>query len=341
MSFALATLQQAAAATRRVLAVDGASVPSDARFEILRATIWSLAPPPRRLHVTRVLGSALPAWRLLSDRPDASDEALRMELRESLSTLQDSGDLIESSGGYWASATARFVRLPAGRGHMLVGGVPTALLPAQHTIQYHGPHRHVPEPPKEFAALLPIEDLVSWASLPDRDVALQDWAQELLGSLERRPYSPTSAEAFEFYLPAGARPGTPQFKRWSESPGSTTGSLLARRMRLYGAREYRLVEARSGRIESACDLHGVDVRRLMYALDLAAGNPVRARSRPLNAGTEWLFTSELPRAEQRVFAALGTLTIPVDRPFERKWTFVRHETLALELLCALGVQLTQ
>ena len=115
--------------------------------------------------------------------------------------------------------------------------------------------------------------------------------------------------------------------------------MLARRTRIYGAREYRLVEGRAGRITSVCDLHGIDVRRLMYALDLAAGNPVRARFRRVSAGTEWLFTSELPRAEQRIFAALGSLTIPGDRPFERRWTFVHNEELALDRLRSLGIQL--
>jgi hypothetical protein len=340
VSFALHTPQQAAHATRRVLSLDGACPPAASRFEVLRATIWSLAAPPNIVHVTRVLGSALPSWQLLSERPDTSDETLRAELREALSTLQDAGDLIELRGGYWASATARFVRLPAGAGYLLVAGVPTALLPLTHdSVQYHGPHRHLAELPKELAAVIPLEDLASWAKLPSRDLALQDWAQELVDSLKRQPYAPTSAEAFEFYLPAAARPGTPQFKRWSESPGNATGTVLARRTRVYGAREYRLVEVRSSRITSVCDLQGVDVRRLMYALDLAVGNPVQVRCHRVSTGTEWLFTSELPRAEQRVFATLGTLTIPDHRPFERRWTFVRNEELALGMLRSLGVQL--
>jgi hypothetical protein len=254
--------------------------------------------------------------------------------------LEDAGDLVELGGGYWAPATARFVQFPEGTGCLLIGGVPTAVLPLTHDrVQYHGPYRHIAELPNQLVAAVPLEDFTSWAKLPSRDLALQDWARDVVDSLERRPYTPTSAEAFDFYLPAAAPTGAPQFKRWSESPGSVDGTLLARRARIYGAREYRLVEARSGRITRVSDLGGVDVRRLMYALDLAAGNPVRARFRRVSAGTEWLFTSELPRAEQRIFAALGSLTIPDDRPFERRWTFVRNEDLALDLLRSLGVQL--
>jgi hypothetical protein len=77
----------------------------------------------------------------------------------------------------------------------------------------------------------------------------------------------------------------------------------------------------------------------MYALDLAAKNPVRARRARIGSRSEWLFTSELPRAEQRTLAALGTLEIPNDRPFERRWTILRNEELALEMLRSLGIAL--
>jgi hypothetical protein len=77
----------------------------------------------------------------------------------------------------------------------------------------------------------------------------------------------------------------------------------------------------------------------MYALDLAAGNPVRARRVHGGDPPEWLFTSELPRPEQRTLAAFGILMIPEDRPFERRWTFLRNEALALDLLRSLGISL--
>jgi hypothetical protein len=79
----------------------------------------------------------------------------------------------------------------------------------------------------------------------------------------------------------------------------------------------------------------------MYAFDLAAGNSVRARPIHLADKTEWQFTSELPRSEQRIFAALGTLAIPEDRPFERRWTFMRNEEHALDMLRSLGIVLEQ
>ena len=50
-------------------------------------------------------------------------------------------------------------------------------------------------------------------------------------------------------------------------------------------------------------------------------------------------TLELSREYASFFAALGTLTIPDDRPFERRWTFVRSEEVALGVLRSLGVKL--
>jgi hypothetical protein len=332
--------REAASAVRRALGLPASCPASSSLFELLRATVWSMAAPNMHVHVRRVLSAALPAWRILSGRSIATKEILRAELRSALATLEDAGDLLQLSGGYWGPVTARLVELPADSGRLLVGGVPSSLLPLESdAVEYHGPHRHLAKPAVEFVRALPAEDLASWSRRPD--APLQEWAGEVLESSERLPYTPASEDFFEFYTPASAPPGTPQFRRWSDSPGLTTTTLLARRIRCYGAREYRLVDVRAARIVGACDLQGVDVRRLMYALDSAAKNPVRARRLKAADRAEWLFTSELPRPEQRSFAAFGTLTIPKDRPFERRWVFARGEEIALAMLRDLGVRIEQ
>ncbi len=331
---------QAIAAVRRHLRLD--SCPAlESRFELVRATVWSIAALSGKVHVLRVISEALQIWQLLSERATTSDEALRSELREALSTLEDAGDLIGLSGGYWAPAATRFVTLPDAVGFLLIGGAPSAFLQFDtDSIEFHGPHRHLASIPDELSAALPLEDFDSWTGRPDR-LRLQDWAREIFSSLERSRYTPSSEDVFEFYLPSSAKQGTPQFFRWSESAGGVAATLLARRRRLYGALEYRLVDVEAGRIIKACQLHEVDVRRLMYALDLEASNPVRARASRVGGQTEWLFTSELPRAEQRAFAAFGKLTIPSERRFERRWTFTRNEELALAMLRSLGIALGQ
>jgi hypothetical protein len=332
--------RQAASAVRRALGLDASSSTFSSRFEILRATVWSMAAPDGVVHVNRVLSGALPTWRLLAERSTASEATLRAELRAALAILEDTGDLLHLSGGYWGPATARLVDLPAGSDRLLIGGVPSSILPIDaHAIEYDGPHRHLTKLTPELVAALPVEDLASWSRRPS--APLQEWAREVIESLERQPYSPTNAEPFQFYMPARARLGEPQFRRWNDSAGPTTSTLLARRMRIYGAREYRLVDVQTGQIVGTCGLQGVDVRRLMYALDLAAKNPVRARRIHTADRAEWRFMSELPRAEQRSFAAFGTLTIPDDRPFERRWTFARNEELALGMLREIGISFEQ
>jgi hypothetical protein len=327
-------------AVRRHLRLDACPA-LESRFELVRATVWSIAAPSHKAHVHRVISTALQTWQLLSERSLTSEETLRAELRGALSTLEDAGDLIGLSGGYWAPAATRFVKLPDAAGYLLIGGVPSALLQFDtDAIKFHGPHRHLASVPADLTGALPFEDFDSWTGRPER-VTLQEWAREIFTSFERSPYTPSTADIFEFYLPASSKPWTPQFFRWSESAGKVTGTLLARRRRLYGAREYRLVDVREGRIAKACELHGVDVRRLMYALDLETCKPVRARARRVGEQTEWLFTSELPRAEQRAFSAFGTLTTPNERRFERKWTFTRNEELALDMLRSLGIELGQ
>lgn len=337
MSFeVLGSQSEAAVIVSRFVGID-VSQPIDTRFEIMRATVWSLAASIGKAHVNRLLSAALPTWKLLSRLEDANEESLRSELRAALSMLQDAGDLLELKGGYWAAASTRLVELP--QGYLLVSGIPTNLLPDDfERVEHHGPYRHTATRTSEFASALAIESLAAWAKLPTH--SSQDrWASETIASIELQPYAPTGFDDFEFYFPARSNAGAPQFKRWFGDVGDFAGRLLARRTRVYGAREYRLVEVRSGQLVGAGGLHGVDVRRLMYALDRAAGNPVRVRQARQEGRATWLLSSELPRAEQRLFAAFGTVRVPPDRPFERQWTFERNEDMALDMLRALGIAL--
>lgn len=323
-----------------VLAINASLGTSDLNFcsssELLRATIWGLTASSGKTHINRVLAAVLPAWQVLSQGRSPGEGALRRELREGLLALHDAGDLIELPRGYWAPATARFVKLPEDAGYLLVGGVPSAFLfNAGHEVRYRGPHRHLDRIPIDLSSLLPVESFESWARLPSGSLA--DWAKEIVDSSKRRPYSPTILDPFEFYLPARVRPGTPQFKRWFDSAKDVSGTVLARRVRVWGSREYRLMEIVNGRIASSSGLHGVDARRLMYAFDLLAGNSVHATCVNDTDRPYWLLTSELPWAEQRSFAALGTLDVPKDRPYQRRWTILRNESTALQMLRALGI----
>lgn len=309
---------------------------ADHRFELIRATLASLATVGGRAHVNSILSAALPSWSVLSGHDKPSDEDLRRRLRSALSMLQETGELVELKGGYWTAAPARLIELP-GRGYLLICAAPSAFLSQDgESISHHGPYRYIQQPSSELQAALPVESLADWSRIP-ANTTLAAWSASLIDLIELSAYSPSEVDNFDFYSPDRAHQGAPQFKRWFQDAGDLTGKTLARRSRIYGAREFRLVETAKGRIVRAAPIPGIDVRRLMYALDLSAANPVRGRHIQNGGESIWVLSSEIPRGEQRLFAAFGTLTIPTDRPYERHWTFARNEDMAITMLRSLGI----
>jgi hypothetical protein len=76
----------------------------------------------------------------------------------------------------------------------------------------------------------------------------------------------------------------------------------------------------------------------MYGLDLLAEKPVSVEEIPDRVETTFVLRSELPQAEQRLFAALGRLVVPEEKYYPRNWTF--HHEHAVEMknrLAKLGV----
>ena len=83
--------QQAANAVRRVLGLNASCPSSEGRFEILRATVWSMAAPSSKAHVNRVLGAALQL--LDAARPAGADEQRALAaLEASVATQPPLGD---------------------------------------------------------------------------------------------------------------------------------------------------------------------------------------------------------------------------------------------------------
>ncbi len=339
MAFKTASPVDAANCLRDALCISAGCSLLDAKYELLRTTVWNFGSPEKPIHVAKVLNASIPLWRLIRGRSADAQDDLRAELREALGQLSDSGDLVELSGGRWTPAATRTVQLHTSANYLLVGGVPLSTLPiALRDVRHHGPYRHVSQV-DGLKELCPQERYVDWARLPDR--SLQEWSRELLESVALSPYVPTSQDPYEFYLPDKARKRTPQFKRWVRDPGSIKGQILVRRTRLYAAREYRIVELNAGKITRSAEIQKSDARRLMYALDAEAGNPVLCRYITHKGDTnEIVLTSELPRPEQRVFAAFGVLEIPSDRRFERRWHFCQPHDLALTLLRSLNIEIS-
>jgi len=314
----------------------GESQASDvACFELLRSIVWCQSRGQHQVHIAKILNAGIPVWRLMCGRRDVPEKTLREELSSALKTLQEVGDLIEAPGGRWLSATTRRITNVEMGIDLIVGGAPNSALPFNiHTIRHHGPYRHLTAD-SIVGPFVPCESLPSWARLPE--TTLSEWAAQMLSSLRRLPYTPTSSESFDFYQPETARAGVPQYRRWSEQLKTANGTFLAMRKRIYNAKEYRIVDVEDGRISRICEFPSRDARRMMYALDCEARNPVVAIMSAEKHETMVLLKSEIPSQEKLVFAALGKLSIPSNRPFERRWIFKQPQVLVLKLLKSLGI----
>jgi hypothetical protein len=154
------------------------------------------------------------------------------------------------------------------------------------------------------------------------------------------PYTePSEGVRFRFYVPR--RAGEPQGFRWRDSPRGLDGRYFAFRELPFGLRQPRIVEVKQDRICATrpVGLAPGDARRLQYAVDAIAQMPVTV-SLKRSDRFQVTLQSEVPRDEQRLFAALGELTFPDERYYPRTWTFsIEHADHVLQRLAALRVDL--
>jgi hypothetical protein len=75
-------------------------------------------------------------------------------------------------------------------------------------------------------------------------------------------------------------------------------------------------------------------------MDSHVGNPVEVPFDSVGDTLKLTLWSELPRPELRLFAALGSLEVPVDRYYPRTWHIAGPaRDVAIRRLHALGVRL--
>lgn len=304
-------------------------------YEIVRAAVCALTDAVRPVHILRLLNRTVEAARASVRSPD---EQLRAELKQCLRVLADVGDLVELDGGRWLPSPVRLVNIGRADTYMLVGGVPTRLFSARHQLEvtHRGPFRHIQT---GGATGLPIETLSAWARVPPE--SLQEWSDRLL-SIKLGEYSPPHDGVLtEIYLPDRARHRAPQFKRWFDNLEGLTGRFLARRARVWGTREYWLVEASDGQLVGASgSLAPREARRLMYAFDRWHNNPtVAGVQKQCEDAGEFVLTSDLPGPEHRTMGVLGTLELSRTRVYERRWVFESRLGHALDVLRTLSIDL--
>ena len=307
---------------------------------LVRTVLWALTRDGRPAHILRVMNLLLD---LATSHAEAVDEqALRGRLRRILDDLADAGDILELAGGRWHPAAVREVDLGGlGNGHLLVGGVPTSALPGglRGRVVHDRAFRRVHDDRIREALGLPLEHLDSWAGAPAGSMA--EWANEILGSGLAPYVRQDGGGSWHLYAPAEARRGARQRRRWLERFDALSGRFLADRIRIFGAREYRVIEVRQGRVErSGAILLPGEARRLMYAMDSLAANPVEVLVESVGDTLKLTLWSELPRPELRLFAALGSLEVPADRYYPRTWRIAGPaRDVAIQRLHALGVRL--
>lgn len=296
---------------------------------LLRSCAWALTDGVRPVHVLRLLN--------LASTLHFSGKSARAQLKEALEELSECGDLAELSSGQWLPAPTREVRLETADDlRLLVGGFPTSLLPFEDAsqIEHTGPWRRLRGSTLSSNLGLASQSRDAWMGhVPDD---LSEWTQSTLrGDYEHyRPIGRT----IEVYAPELLPASKPQWLRWTDRTDKLAGTYLSREELPFGGRRYLAAEIVKGQITGIRVIPPTDFRRLMCGLDQLAEKPVTVEEIPARKETTFVLRSELPQAEQRLFAALGRLVVPEDKYYPRNWTF--HQEHAVEIkgrLTKLGV----
>lgn len=298
---------------------------------LLRSCAWALTDGVRPVHVLRLLN--------LASTLHFSGETARAQLKEALEELSECGDVAELSSGQWLPAPTREVCLgTADDMRLLVGGFPTSMLSVEHAVQIEhiGPYRRLKGDTLSKALELASQSLDAWMGHAPEDQDLLEWTRSTLqGSYER--YRPTG-RTIEVYAPELFPASKPQLLRWAERTDKLVGTYLSREELPFGRKRHLAVEIVKGEISGIRIMLPTDFRRLMYGLDLLAEKQDGVEEIPGRGETTFVLRSELPQAEQRLFAALGRLGVFEGKYYPRNWTF--HQEHAVEIkkrLAMLGV----
>jgi hypothetical protein len=297
---------------------------------LLRSCAWALTDGVRPVHVLRLLN--------LASTLQFSGDASRARLKEALEELSECGDLAEMSNGQWLPAPTREVRLgTADDMRLLVGGFPTSLLAVEYAsqIEHTGPHRRLRGDTLQRELDLPSQSLDAWMGHAPED--LREWTLSALrGNYEH--YRPTG-RSIEVYAPELSSASTPQAFRWVERTDKLAGTYLSREEVTFRGKRYLAAEVAKGQIAGIRTMPSTDFRRLMYGLDLLAAKPVGVEEILGPVEASFILKSELPQAEQRLFAALGRLLVSEGKYYPRTWIF--NQELVVEIrkrLAKLGVR---
>ena len=304
---------------------------------LIRSVVWALWRRDEGAHILAIMNMALGVTAAMDGEARTAER--RAELRDALDELADAGDVIETDHGRWLPAPMRSVDIGGSdRRNLIVGGLPTGALPSGLRIGLtHRGASRIAEGDALCSALgIPGMPIDAWIGVGDG--SLDEWADGILKS-ELGPFTDDGDERISIYDPK--RTGF-QRNRWTEKFTALSGICLALLTGVFGVRRYRLTEIVGGRIRRCgAALMPGEGRRLMYALDARAGNPVTVRL----AGTADSITvtlgNELPAAERRLLSALGMQQpLAEGRFYPQVWHLDRtHERVVRTRFAALGINI--
>lgn len=153
----------------------------------------------------------------------------------------------------------------------------------------------------------------AWLRMPATETAyshLHRWTQRL-SAVEETPGGIPDVEILDFTRSVSFYAG-----RWATPDASTTGTFIARRPQLFGARLWSIVEFNQGIARRQIDIYEDDDRqrscdiawRIQAAMDATNGRPQQVRMRPASSGCTFDFFSPLPAFAERRLILIGNKT---------------------------------
>ena len=326
--------------------------------EVMRTVLWAQCAHRQDVPLSeasiktqKVLKMARAIWRPLATSHqnsaasngvqgnDNPGEHIELE-REILENLAEQGDLFELSGGRWLPAPLRLVPI-APIHHLLVGGMPTRLLPSVllRALSFHGSLRYAES--SINSSLLPDTQIpIRWQSLESwlgpaqvlEELVRYFDEQELL-TVSHQHVTDTSLEAYDTNINGS------QYSRWQSLDRVKDGRYLLRSSTPWGIHRYTGGSISNRRLtQQGAELRQTDIRRLCYALDKRAGKPTTAR---WNQQRDLLILhSELPGRERKFLSTIGTLIENADgNYYPRQWLITRDVAPIFSQLNELGIQI--
>lgn len=323
----------------------GSQRPSDeaTRAEAIRIAVWTQTIQRQGNELSQIAVStrqALRAARTLIINADQDIPETSLE-RELLDALEEQGDFSAFPGGRWLPAPHRLVPV-TGRYNLLVGGLPTHLLPnvVLVMVRFHGSFRAIDTtignlalPTDEYTPIWHYQSLEDW--LGPTPPTLQELIR-IFHAIELVPVHHQD-QALEAYA---ASMNGPQARRWRPLDTINDGQYLLRTAVQFGAREYTKGRIQGHRlIKQSAALRSIEIRRLCYALDHEAHSPTSVNWE-CEEGRLVLY-SELPARERKFLASIGQLQVPQDHYYPRTWAGLApefHERVE-KVLLQLSVQI--